>query len=468
MKHTYLDLVKQNYSFPQEGFDLKNDNLTFHGISLKYLIGKYGTPFKLMYLPHIGKQINRARNLFNNSIKKNNYKGKYHYCYCTKCCHFSHVVKAALREKAHLETSSSFDVDLIFKLYEEGELNKDTTLIHNGYKTEDYLKKIIQLNKEGFQNSIIVLDSKAEIKRIKKYAGEYGGILKIGIRIATEEEAQSAYSTSRLGIRPSEIIDFYKAEIKDDENLVLKMVHFFIDSGIKDSTYYWSEFQKVLKLFVALKQQCNNMNALNLGGGFPIKNNLDFNYDYEYIINKIVSNIKSACEEAGIDEPDIFTEFGKYTIGESGATIFEILEQKQQSEKDLWYIINNSLMTTIPDIYTINEKFITLPINKWNNTYKAVNVGGISCDYYDFYNSDHQNKSIHLPTFQDNEKEPLYIGFFHTGAYQDSLSVYGGVKYCLIPTPKIIFIDVDESGKLVETIYSSEQSAEGLLNILDY
>ena len=233
MKNTYFDLIDQSYYFPQEGFDLKSDYLTFHGISLKYLIEKYDTPFKLVYLPRIGEQIRKARNLFNRAIKKYNYSGKYHYCYCTKCCHFSHVVKSALREKVHMETSSSFDIDLIFKLLDEGELTKSTIIVHNGYKTEDYLKKIIQLYQLGFKNSIIVLDSMSEIQRVKKYASEYQGRLKIGIRIAIDEEPQSAYYTSRLGIRPAEIMKFYEDEIKADENLCLKMVHFF--RGLRDS-----------------------------------------------------------------------------------------------------------------------------------------------------------------------------------------------------------------------------------------
>ena len=62
MKNTYFDLIDQSYYFPQEGFDLKDGYLTFHGVSLKYLIEKYGTPFKLMYLPRIGEQIKKARN----------------------------------------------------------------------------------------------------------------------------------------------------------------------------------------------------------------------------------------------------------------------------------------------------------------------------------------------------------------------------------------------------------------------
>jgi len=468
MKNTYFDLIDQSYYFPQEGFDLQNDYLTFHGISLKYLIEKYGTPFKLVYLPRIGEQIKKARNLFNRAIKKNNYKGSYHYCYCTKCCHFSHVLSAALKEKVQLETSSSFDIDLIFKLLEQGQLNKSTIVVHNGYKTDDYLQKIIKLNEEGFKNSILVLDSKTELQRVKKYAAQYSGILKIGIRIAIDEEPQSAYYTSRLGIRPSEIMDFYQDEIAGDENISLKMVHFFIDSGIKDNVYYWGEFQKALALFVKLKQACPDIKALNLGGGFPVRNNLGFEYDYEYMINEIVNNIKSACIEADVEEPDIFTEFGKYTVGESGAIIFQVLEQKQQNDREVWYMVNNSLMNTIPDAWSILEKFILLPINKWDSEYTKANIGGISCDHSDYYNSEDFNQQLFLPKIGEQDTEPLYVGFFHTGAYQDSISGYGGIKHCLIPSPKLIIIDRDEKGNFVDYIYRNEQTVDDMLSILGY
>ncbi len=468
MKNTYFDLIDQSYYFPQEGFDLQNGYLTFHGFSIKNLIEKYGTPFKLVYLPRIGEQIRRARNLFNRALKKHKYQGQYNYCYCTKCCHFSHVIKTALKEKIHLETSSSFDIDLIFKLYEEGELTKNTIIVHNGYKTEDYLRKILKLNKEGFKNSILVLDSKSELKRVKTYAAEYSGKLKIGIRVAIDEEPQSAYYTSRLGIRPAEIMTFYHDEIEKDENLDLKMVHFFIDSGIKDNVYYWGEFSKAMKIFGKLKQACPQIKALNLGGGFPIRNNLGFEYDYEYMINEIVKNIKATCTEYNIDEPDIFTEFGKYTVGESGAIIFQVLEQKRQNDSEVWYMVDNSLMNTIPDAWSIHEKFILLPINKWTNEYTKANIGGISCDHSDYYNSEDFNQQLFLPTIEEDDDEPLYVGFFHTGAYQDSISGYGGIKHCLIPAPKLIVIDRDDKGNYIDYVYRNEQSVDEMLSILGY
>ena len=49
------------------------------------------------------------------------------------------------------------------------------------------------------------------------------------------------------------------------------------------------------------------------------------------MINEIVSNIKSSCEQDGIPMPDIYTEFGTFTVGASGAHIFSVLGQKSQN-----------------------------------------------------------------------------------------------------------------------------------------
>ena len=466
MKNTYFDLIDQTYYFPQEGFDLRNGSLTFHGISLQHLIDKYGTPFRFIYLPKIGDQIKKARNLFNRAIKKNDYKGRYFYCYCTKCNHFAHVVNEALKHGVHLETSSSFDIDLILDLYKDQKIDKSITIVNNGYKTSDYLRKIIQLYDLGFENVLVVLDSTNELTKIEKVCGDH--VIKIGVRLAIQEEPQSPYHTSRLGISGGEIPKFFEERIKNNDRVELKMLHFFVDSGIKDSLYFWGEFQRALALYINLKKQSKTLTSFNLGGGLPIRNNLGFEFNYEYMISEIVTNIKQACVAEKVREPDIYTEFGKYTVGESGAIIFEVLEQKQQNDTENWYMINNSLMNTIPDAWSINEKFILLPVNKWENSYQRVHIGGISCDHSDYYNSEDLNQDVLLPVYDDSDEKPLYLGFFHTGAYQDAISGYGGIKHCLIPAPKHVIIDKDDKGNIVDYMYRAEQSVGDMFTILGY
>lgn len=131
----------------------------------------------------------------------------------------------------------------------------------------------------------------------------------------------------------------------------------------------------MLKTYCELKKICPDLRAIDIGGGLPIRNSLGFEYDYSYMINEIVKQIKIACQDEGIPEPDIFSEFGKYTVGESGATIFSVIGQKQQNDSELWYMIDNSLMNTIPDSWGMAERFILLPINKWYNDFTRVNIG---------------------------------------------------------------------------------------------
>ncbi|MBI9038090.1 MAG: hypothetical protein JEY97_08155 [Bacteroidales bacterium] len=124
MKNTYLDLIEQSYYFPQEGFDLRDKYLTFQGVSLKYLIEKHVAPFRFIYLSKIGDQIKKVQNLFNLSIKNNAFKGEYFNYYCTKCNHFYNIISEASKCNMNLETSSSFDINLILNLFEEKKIFK--------------------------------------------------------------------------------------------------------------------------------------------------------------------------------------------------------------------------------------------------------------------------------------------------------------------------------------------------------
>ncbi len=458
----YKDLIEQTFDFPQKEFTVDNNALRFNNLPLMDIIKEYGTPLRITYLPKISQQIQRARRLFNSSIANLDYKGNYHYCYCTKSSHFSFVLEEALKSKVNIETSSAFDFNIIKSLEAKKKITKDITIICNGFKPQRYQDNIIEAINDGYKNIITVLDN---LDELDKYQALDGEPLQIGMRIAAEEEPKYEFYTSRLGIRVNDIIPFYQQKIHDNPKYKLKMLHFFIDTGIKDVNYYWTEFHKALRIYTDLKKICPDLTTINLGGGMPIKQSLAFDFDYEYMINEIVSQIKTECVDEGVDEPDIYTEFGSYTVGESGAVIFSVLGQKQQNDRETWYMLDGSLMNNLPDIWGLAQRFIMLPINNWNAEYKQVNLGGITCDVGDYYNSDAHINQVYLPNIKDNEK--LYIGFFHTGAYQDTLSGYGGIKHCLLPSPPHLLID-ENKGKLSYRLFSEEQTADSMLKILGY
>ncbi|MDD3491100.1 MAG: arginine decarboxylase, partial [Paludibacter sp.] len=123
-------------------------------------------------------------------------------------------------------------------------------------------------------------------------------------------------------------------------------------------------------------------------------------------------------------------------------------------------------MTTLPDTWAINQRFVFLAINNWDSEYERVNLGGLTCDSEDFYNAEVHSNAIFLPKMQEEREQ--YIGFFHTGAYQESLSGFGGIQHCLIPAPKLVIIDKDEDGEYFTKLFAKEQSYKSMLKILGY
>jgi arginine decarboxylase len=463
MNTKYIDLINQTFDFPQEEFKLEDKNLQFHDINLMELIAKYGAPLKFTYLPQISNNIYRAKNWFQKAIDKYDYKGNYQYCYCTKSSHFKHVLNEALKNDIHIETSSAFDINIVENLKEKGKLKNNAFVLCNGFKRAQYVVNIARLINNGHRNCIPIIDNYEEIDLLSK---EINGKFNVGIRIASEEDPKFEFYTSRLGIGYKNIVPFYKNQIQNNEKVELKMLHFFINTGIRDNAYYWNELTKCLKVYTSLKKVCPTLDSLNIGGGFPIKNSLAFDFDYEYIVDEIVSQIKQVCAEEGVNVPNIFTEFGSFTVGESGGAIYEVLYQKQQNDREKWNMINSSFITTLPDTWAINKRFIMLPVNRWNDAYERVLLGGLTCDSDDYYNSEQHMNAIYLPVYKKDK--PLYIGFFNVGAYQETIGGFGGLQHCLIPSPKHLLIDKDEEGAVSIKLFKEEQSSKDFLEILGY
>ena len=459
----YIDLIEQTFYFPTEEFKVENYELSFNDVSIMDIVNEYGTPLKLTYLPKISSQIQKAKRIFNWAIQNNNYNGTYNYCYCTKSSHFQFVLEEALKNDIHIETSSAFDIPIIRILVEREKITKNVFVLCNGFKTTQYTKNICDLINDGFDNCIPILDNMNELDAYEKGVNNE---CKLGIRMAADEEPKFEFYTSRLGVNYNAVADFYLTKIKPNSKFKLKMLHFFINNGIKDTTYYWSELSRFVHKYCEMKKICPDLDSIDIGGGWPIKTSVHFEYNYEYMADQVVKTIQRVCKENSVDTPNIFTEFGSFTVGESGAAIYSVLGDKLQNDKELWYMIDSSFITTLPDVWGLNQKYILLSINNWDKPYQKIKIGGITCDSMDYYNSEAHLNMVFLPKLEKGKKQ--YLGFFHTGAYQESLGGYGGIQHCLLPAPKHVLINRDEAGNIKTQLYAPEQTTDSMLKILGY
>ena len=153
-----------------------------------------------------------------------------------------------------------------------------------------------------------MLDHAAEADELAKRTNKP---LDIGIRIASEEEPKFAFYTSRLGIGYKDIVPFYEQRLKDDEQFRLKMLQFFINTGINDTAHYWSELLKCVHVYCALKR-CVATWFAEYRRRVPRQ---------ELLLIQLRSCVhgrgnhptdQSVCSEKGVAVPHIFTEFALY------------------------------------------------------------------------------------------------------------------------------------------------------------
>lgn len=453
-------LIHQEVNLPNE-FDIKDFKLFYRDIDLLRLSKKYGTPLRFTYLPSILEKINEMQSNFKMAIEKTSYQGTYTYYYCTKSSHFQHVIKKAMQSDIGIEISSAYDIDLIKSLIEDGYVKKGTKIICNGYKTPDYQSGIMSLIKEHHCSVTPMIDSHSEL--IYYLENRYSDTsFHVGIRVNLS--FLSAYTKeSRFGLSPEDIIAYYQREIKHHQRITLTTLHFFNENGLVSGDKYWDVLEEIVRFYCKLKRFNPHLTTLDIGGGMPFQSGINEDFDIPLLVRRIVSTIGHICQQECVPEPDIVTEFGKYTVAEATTTIFKI-QEKKHGQTINWAIIDGSFITHLPDTWAIQQEYPVFAVNNLQEENRPFILGGLTCDSADFYPNVKENETVMLP---DSDQEQ-FVAFMHTGAYQEALSGFGGVNHCLIPSPKHIIIDKRDDDELEFKTFSEKQTSSQLLKILGY
>lgn len=421
------------------------------------LVHTYGTPLKFTYTPVIGKRIAEARRHFSEAMQALDYRGSYTYAYCTKANHYRPVVETVLQHGCSLEVSSANDVQLVRALFRRGALPKATRVIANGYKPQAYLQALVNLRRSGFRQVLVVLDNAQELEFLRAS----GLSLDVGIRIA---QTDANGNRTRFGVPEGEIPALAQA-VAESPRLTLRMLHFFRQSGVKNRKSYWNALDQAVDLYTQLRPAFPTLTDLNLGGGLPFREQPDAPKNSGQLISRSVERIHRRCVKANVLEPNLVTEYGSYTVAEAGGTIFKVLDAKPGTDT-AWWILDGSLMTTLPDTWALQQAFPVYALNALGGEQETVTLGGITCDTADTYGAAQQGKPLLLPRLEAGLDR--YLGFFHTAAYQDALSGAGGLNHCLLPTPTHVMLSDKPGGGYEHEIVQRTEPAKHMLDLLGY
>lgn len=465
---TYLDALRARYGARigadghlNDYLSIRDGHLYLRDLDLYAAVRTHGSPLELVYTPLITERVQAMIGHFERARAELGYRGEFIYANASKANVAEEVVRHALLAGAHHETSSTYDVDIARLLWRRGVLRPDRLVLNNGFKVPSYAENIMRLRREGYSRVLPVFDDPTEVTAFASLELP----TMVGLRQRIEAGVTSGAALDRVESRFG--MDFstlgaQAVRLEGLPNLEFKLYHAMLGSQLDDQASFIASLLFAVDCYCTLKLAHPSLEYFDFGGGVPVGYSLDFDFDYASFARELLRGVQQVCAARGAPEPTIVGEFGRYTTADHGAHLFRVVATKPARDGARWYIVDSSLMVSLPDSWGIGQKFIVLPLHGFDRPARQVWLGGLTCDSDDIYKEAGVPGYLSLP----DAGSELYLGFFGTGAYQEMLSGVRGAHHCLLPEAKELIVELVDGVTRQRVVLG--QTSAGVLEVLGY
>lgn len=394
------------------------------------LVKKYGTPLEIVF-PHILEQkVEELFDAFHFAMRSHGYRGKFSYHYPMKVNQNKEFIIPLLSEGANLEVASHNELWLLKRLWGQNHFNARIKVVCNGPKVPRYIELITELRNLGL-SIIPIIEDLGEIAMLKAFKGDVGIRVNLDIRVSSHWDKKF----DQFGTPPEEILKL--GRIRN-----LKILHYHLGSQIEKGDDIVRAGRRLMEVFIKLRKTNPGLDTIDLGGGFAVPYFKKKSYSVDQVASGLVRTIGTMAERAGIPDPHLIVEWGRYATAPAQISVFRIVHAKPvtNGSKKQWYIIDGSFMNDLLDTWAIHQRWHVVPVNNMNaKRLVPVWLTGSSCDSDDKYTA--SGTYIRLPAIDELDNgNQQFIAIFDTGAYQDALASH----HCLLSSPaKIIAQDGD-------------------------
>jgi arginine decarboxylase len=439
-------------------------------IDLNAMIARYGAPLEIAYCPLITEQIERMQGWATAARQYAGYQGAFLYAYATKANFAEEVVRTALTSGAHYETSATADVLIAHYLWRQGVLPEERFIFCNGSKEDAYVDAIVALREAGYTLVVPILD---DLRELEALIERCDAPLLLGVRerhaIETVDAAHSG--GERFGLTPAEI-EQVAARLEGTPHRLM-VYHAMVGSQIEDVDGWMARLARSAEAYCRLRRRVPTLQAFNFGGGMPTSAYaLDFNFDYQEFLSRLMKELAAVCASYDVPQPDIIGEFGRYTVASHSLFLMQVGAVKEgQGTAAPWYLVDGSMMVALPDSLIVeDQQFIVLPLDRWEAPARTARLAGRrTCDSDDVFPRPSQ-PPLTLPA----DAEGMVVAIFGIGAYQQMISGRGGAHHCLNPEMRRIIIERDaslsgdQSGDALVVREIAPQSIGAIMGLLGY
>ncbi len=331
----------------------------------------------LFRFPHlIKKQLNMLFSEFKRAGEEFNYSGKFKAVFPLKVNQFpnfvNEVVELSCTYNYGLEAGSKAELIIAIAKTPIG-----APITINGFKDKEMIS-LCFIAAKGGHDITITIEGLNELKTILDVNREFNSTYSdnimpnIGMRIRMHSSGVGAWAksggySSKFGLTSTELLE--ACDMLSCEGLIEKfsMIHFHIGSQMEEIGPLKKALREAGNIYADLKKiGASNLSAINIGGGLAVEysqvqKNQNRNYSIKEFANDVVFLMQEIAKNKGVDEPDIYTESGRFIAANHSVLVAPVLElfSQEYNEKSLRLKEQNPpLIQELYDLYkSINTQY---------------------------------------------------------------------------------------------------------------
>ena len=298
------------------------------GVAIDDLVEQYGSPLFVYSERAIRRKYRQMHDAFSTRYPNVVFGWSYKTNYLQAICAIMH------EEGAIAEVVSEMEYDKARALGIPGE-----EIMFNGpYKPTPVLEEAIG------DGAMVNIDHFDEIDDLEKVADKLGQKVRVGLRLNLDAGIQPQWSRFGFNVESGQAMDAVK-RIAEGGKLILNGLHCHIGTFIMDPAAYGKEVEKMVALAYEIEEKHGfSMEYLDIGGGFPSRNQLKGSYLSPDIgvraIDEYAEHITDALSRSlrPGDFPKLVIESGRAMVDEAGYLISSIWAAKRLPDGTRAYV----------------------------------------------------------------------------------------------------------------------------------
>lgn len=372
-------------------------------------------PLLIRFSDMLDDRLKRLHDCMNEAIIRYNYENVYRGVFPIKCNQHKQLIEALVEYgkpyNFGLEVGSKPELMIALATLDIDK-TRETLLICNGYKDEDYLETALLAQQLG-HNLIIVIEQISELFIILKLSEKLHLKPQLGVRAKLQTKGSGHWGNStgekaKFGLTIPEIITVVN-KLKSQNKLdCLQLLHFHIGSQISSIAVIKDAIREASQIYIQLSKMGAGMKYLDVGGGLAVdydgsKTNFyaSKNYNMQNYANDIVAAVKDACDEKNIPSPILVSESGRAIASHQSVLIFNVVS-------------SNNPPLELPEKSVEKEHLIIR--NLWD-TYHGIEEENYQEMYHDAVQFKEEAISLfnfgYLSLYERAKAEQLYWGCCH-------------------------------------------------------